>query len=213
MYKPDNENLQKANYFAKNKFNIPSIVGFKKFDENIEFIGFNYCKSMERSGNVNYGVHFFLDDYQFNRLWHNPDKYMPLLAKFRCVLSPDFSLYLDYPKAIQIYKHYQKHWLGRYMQDRGIKVIPTICWSDKESYRWCFDGEPRDSVVAVSSIGTQRNNKSKQLFLEGYAEMLKRLKPTKVLFWGNIPAELDRSIIVPMGYIMDEKFKSMRIGK
>ncbi len=213
MYKPDNENLKKVNYNAKNKYNIPAIIGYPDYEESIEFIGFNYCKTMERAGDTEYGVHFFLDDYQFNRIWNNPDKYIPLLAKFRCVLSPDFSLYLDYPKAIQIYKHYQKHWLGRYMQEHGIKVIPTICWSDKESYRWCFDGEPRDSVVAVSSIGTQRNKLSKQLFLDGYAEMIKQLKPTKVLFWGNIPAELDRSIIVPMGYIMDEKFKSMRIGK
>ena len=52
-----------------------------------------------------------------------------------------------------------------------------------------------------------------QLFLEGYAEMIKQLKPTQVLFWGNIPAELNSDIIVPMGYIMDEKFKSLREKK
>ena len=91
-----------------------------------------------------------------------------------------------------------------------IKVIPTIGWSDHDSYKWCFDGEPKHSIVAVSSIGTQRYESSKRLFLDGYAEMIKRLQPTKVLFWGNIPEELDKTNIIHMGYIMDEKFKLMR---
>ena len=155
-------------------------------------------------------MHFFLDDYQFNRLWNRPDKYIPLLSKFKYVLSPDFSMYTDYPKAMQMWKHYQKHWLGAYMELFGIKVIPTVGWSDKDSFKWCFDGEPRNSIVAVSSIGTQKDKESKQLFLEGYNKMLEVLKPTKILFWGNIPNEIDKSNVIHMGYIMDEKFKLMR---
>lgn len=209
MYKPDNENLKKKNYNERNHYNIPKIIGTTKM-ESVEFIGFNYCMSLARKGMTDYGVHFFLDDYQFNRLWNKPDKYVQLLKQFKIVLAPDFSLYLDYPKAIQIYKHYQKHWLARYYQDNGIKVIPTICWSDEESYNWCFDGEPRKSIVAVSSVGTQKSKQSKELFLKGYNKMLERLKPTKILFWGNIPEEIDTKNIQHMGYIMDEKFKQLR---
>lgn len=210
MYKPDNENLQKINFLENNKWNIPTIKGIEKFDEKVEFLGFNYCKTQAKKNQTDYGIHFFLDDYQFNRLWKSPDKYLQVLSKFKYVLSPDFSLYLDYPKAIQIYKHYQKHWLGAYWELHGLKVIPTICWSDKESYKWCFDGEPKNTIVAVSSIGTQKDLQSKELFLNGYNEMLKRLQPKQVLFWGNIPKELDKSIIKHMGYTMDEKFKLMR---
>lgn len=210
MYKPDNENLQKAIYKTNNKFGIPKIEGIDVYDENVEFIGFNYCKSCVRKGQVDFGVHFFLDDYQFNRLWHRPDKYIEILKQFRYVLSPDFSLYLDYPKAIQVYKHYQKHWIARYYQERGVNIIPTICWSDKESYNWCFSGEPKNSVVAVSSIGTQRYEWSKKLFIQGYNEMIKRLKPKKVLFWGNIPEGIDKANIIHQGYTMDEKFKLLR---
>lgn len=80
----------------------------------------------------NCGVHFFLDDYQFQRLWNTPDRYIESLQKFSCVLSPDFSLYTDYPTALQIYNHYRKHWIGAYLQLYGIEVIPTICWSDEK---------------------------------------------------------------------------------
>ena len=210
MYKPDNENLKKCNFFGNNKWNIPTLKGIDKFDEKVQFIGFNYAKTCEKQQKTDFGVHFFLDDYQFNRLWNRPDKYIPLLSKFKYVLSPDFSMYTDYPKAMQMWKHYQKHWLGAYMELFGIKVIPTVGWSDKDSFKWCFDGEPRNSIVAVSSIGTQKDKESKQLFLEGYNKMLEVLKPTKILFWGNIPNEIDKSNVIHIGYIMDEKFKLMR---
>lgn len=210
MYKPDNENLKKCNFFGNNKWNIPTIKGIDEFDEKVQFIGFNYAKTCQKQQKTDFGVHFFLDDYQFNRLWNRPDKYIPLLSKFKYVLSPDFSMYTDYPKAMQMWKHYQKHWLGAYMELFGIKVIPTVGWSDKDSFKWCFDGEPRNSIVAVSSIGTQKDKESKQLFLEGYNKMLEVLKPTKILFWGNRPNEIDKSNVIHMGYIMDEKFKLMR---
>ena len=210
MYKPDNENLKKWNFFGNNKWNIPTLKGIDKFDEKVQFIGFNYAKTCEKQQKTDFGVHFFLDDYQFNRLWNRPDNYIQLLLKFKYVLSPDFSMYTDYPKAMQMWKHYQKHWLGAYMELFGINVIPTIGWSDKDSFKWCFDGEPRNSIVAVSSIGTQKDKESKQLFLEGYNKMLEVLKPTKILFWGNIPNEIDKSNVIHMGYIMDEKFKLMR---
>ena len=126
------------------------------------------------------------------------------------MLSPDFSMYMDYPKAMQMWKHYQKHWLGAYMELFGIKVIPTIGWSDKESFKWCFDGEPKNSIVAVSSIGTQKYKESKKAFLEGYKKMLEILKPTKILFWGIVPKEIEKTNIIEMGYIMDEKFKLLR---
>ena len=210
MYKPDCENIQIANFYEDNFLNIPNIKGYKKVPKELNFISFNYCKSLLAKGlNESYSVDYFLDDYQFNRLWRNPKKYVEILKNYDYVLSPDFSLYSDYPVAMQIWKHYQKHWLARFWQENGIKVIPTICWSDESSYLWCFLGEPKHSVVAVSSVGTQKNKRSKELFIKGYNEMLRRLQPTEILFWGNIPDEC-KGNIRHMGYVMDEKFKLLR---
>ena len=118
-----------------------------------------------------------------------------MLQEFKYVMTPDFSMYTDYPKGIQIYNHYRKHWIGAYLQEYGVQVIPTICWSDESSYEWCFDGEPEHSVVAVSSVGTQLNRKSKELFVKGYNAMVERLHPETIIFYGNVPAECMGNIV------------------
>lgn len=74
-------------------------------------------------------------------------------------------------------------------------TIPTISWSDKESYAWCFDGEPEGGVVAVSSVGTQLNKDAGRLFLDGYREMIHRLQPSKIIMYGNIPDECTGDIV------------------
>lgn len=92
---------------------------------------------------------------------------------------------MDFPKAVQIYNHYRKHWLAAYWQENGINVIPTICWSDEESFDWCFDGEPRNSIVAVSNVGCMKNKQARENFMKGYNKMLEVLTPTKVLMFAQ----------------------------
>ena len=76
-----------------------------------------------------------------------------------------------------------------------MTVYPTISWSDEDSYSWCFDGEPVGSIVAVSSVGTQVSKESKRLFLRGYDEMMRRLEPSWVIFYGKVPEECDWNVI------------------
>ena len=64
-----------------------------------------------------------------------------------------------------------------------------------ESYEWCFDGEPVGGIVAISSVGTQKNKIAKELFLQGYKEMIKRLDPKWVIFYGEVPEECDWNVI------------------
>jgi hypothetical protein len=175
--------------------------------EPVEFIGFNFAKSTKDRRNK--GVHFFVDDYQFERIWRMPTQYTSLLSDFHTVLTPDFSLYTDYPKAIQIYNHYRKHWLGAYWQFLGLRVIPTIAWSDPDSYNWCFDGTPKGATVAVSSVGTQRNKVAKSLFIAGWREMVERLEPETVIFYGDIPKECNGNIIRVKSF--QDKFKEVKI--
>ena len=140
-------------------------------------------------------MHFFIDDYQFNRLWNNIDTYIPILSRFDWVMTPDFSTYTDFPKAIQIYNHYRKHWVGAYLQEAGVRVIPTISWSTPDSFEWCFDGEPDGGMVAVSSVGCMNSAEKRRLFLAGYAEMVRRLQPENIIFCGDVPEECMGNIV------------------
>ena len=193
MYKSQRnyENVQKMMFDGVGEYGIPMIEATQY--DGADFIGFNYVKSTKDPESK--AVHFFLDDYQFNRVWTDPDRYIEMLKRYKYVLTPDFSLYTDFPKALQIYNHYRKHWLGAYWQMFGINVIPTVCWSDQESFEWCFDGEPEQSVVAISSVGTQKSKESKKRFIDGYFEMTKRLKPTHIIFYGSVPEECKWNIV------------------
>lgn len=138
------------------------------------------------------GVHHFVDDYQFIREWTHIDQYIDMFSRFDYVMSPDFSTYADFPIALQIYNHYRKHWVGAYLQAHGVKVIPTISWSTPESFEWCFDGEPCESTVAISSVGCIR---CMDMFIAGYNEMTKRLRPTTILFYGDVPSKCKDNIV------------------
>lgn len=195
------ENLTKRHFEGVGEYAIPELAPTRY--EPCEFVGFNYHRSCQEKEKK--GIHFFLDDYQFMRLWNNIDRYLLDLRAFKCVLAPDFSLYADDPEALQIYNHYRKHWVAAYLQEAGIKVIPTISWAGEHSYRWCFDGEPKNSAVAVSSVGTRTNREAKEMFLAGYQEMIRQLSPETILFYGTVPEECEGNIVrIPA---FQEKFR------
>lgn len=186
------ENLNKAKFEGVGKYGIPEIEPETEYPKG-DLIGMNYAMT-DKDPEYKI-VHCFVDDYQFARYWNTPERYIPRLKQFAGVCAPDFSTYTDMPMAMQIYNHYRKHWLAAYWQLHGMTVYPTISWSTAESYDWCFDGEPVGGVVAVSSVGTQKNKEAKRLFLKGYEEMMKRLDPAWVIFYGKVPAECDWNVI------------------
>jgi len=187
------ENLNKAMFDGVGDYGIPQLRPVHECDVK-QWISFNYAKGCEEP--EDHGVHFFIDDYQFMRVWSNPDVYTKMMRKFKAVLTPDFSTYTDFPKAIQLYNHYRKHWVGAYWQMNGVYAIPTISWAGPDSYTWCFDGEPVGGIVAVSTVGTQINPYATRYFVQGYPEMMKRLKPEKVIVYGAyIPDGCEGDII------------------
>lgn len=178
-------------------WDIPIVEPTEQEIDPGECISFNYARSCPDGKDKT--VHFFLDDAQFLRVWNTPDRYISVLRRFRYVCAPDFSLYTDMPKALQLYNHYRKHWCAAYWQYLGLNVIPTISWSDKESFEWCFDGEPVGSVVAIGTTGTQQSKATRRAFLDGYEKMLDRLSPVQILVYGEIPTDLKGGNIVQIG--------------
>lgn len=178
-------NLQKANFKGVGEYDIPELEPIYEYEigDIKEWIGFNYVLSdKEPEGKA---VHFFIDDYQFNRIWNNPEKYVDKLRKYEAVLTPDFSPYADMPMATQIFNHYRKHWVGRFLQENGVKVIPTIRASkDDRSFKWYLDGEPKGGVVCISSMWTSKED-DREYFIKEYNQMYQKLKPSKIYIYGN----------------------------
>ena len=178
-------NLESAMYDGVGKYRIPEIKPVYELPIN-KWIGYNYVKKYGTQKDISTGVHFFIYDYHFECVWNAPDKYLTYLSRYGCVLSPDFSIFPDFPLAVNIFNHYRKHWLAAYWQSKGITVIPSICWSDESSFEWCFDGEPVGGIVAVSDVGCRKNEATQEGFKRGYNEMLKRLNPSKILLYTGV---------------------------
>ena len=165
---------------CEGKWQMPIIENDNFIPDDI--IGFNYAKSSDEKEK---GIHFYLDDYQFERLWNKPEEYVELLSEYSCVFSPDFSLYMDMPLAMKIWNIYRSRLVGQFYQLQGIKVIPTISWAEEETFEFCFDGIPEGSVVSISTIGVKRDKNAMEVWKKGVDEMIKRIKPSAILVYGG----------------------------
>jgi len=135
-----------------------------------------------------HACHFFLDDYRFERVWNRPSVYVQRLSQFPVVLTPDFSLYLDWPYSVNLWNVYRSRWLGRYWQEHGITVIPTVGWAGESSFSYCFQGIPIGSTVALSPPDV-RSSDVLYKFLAGYREMLRQIRPVAVWSYGILPIQ------------------------
>lgn len=171
---------------AEGFYQIPIIEACDYVPDDL--IGFNYVLSTDRR---DCGVHFFLDDYQFERIWNAPQLYLPKLSEFQCVLTPDFSLYLDMPRAMKIWNVYRSRLIGQMLQDIGVKVIPTLQWAEKATYRFVFDGLRSGGTVAVSTVGVMRDPEALELWQNGMKEAMKRVKPKTILLYGTDNVDFD----------------------
>lgn len=147
-----------------------------------EMIGFNYAKNSERKDLT---VHFFIDDYQFERVWNYPEKYVDILKDYDCILSPDFSLYLDMPMPMKIWNIYRSRQIGAYYQSKGIKVIPTLSWAEEETFSFCFQGIPQESIVAISTVGVKEDKNALDIWHKGMEEMINQVNPSMIINYGG----------------------------
>ena len=160
-------------------FKLPLVKKQEISLEDVSLIGYD---KINQSNDYKSIVHFFLDDYKFESIYNNPEKKIEALRQFKAVLTPDFSMFVEMPIALQLFATFKNRWTGAYLQQQGIKVIPTVRWGDLTSFNFCFDGIEKGSIIAVSTIGVK---KQKSHFMLGYNEMLSRIKPSKIICYGK----------------------------
>lgn len=161
-------------------------------------------------------VNFYIDDVKFTRLWNNTDKYLKHLKCFHSVTMPDFSISTGdrgMPFALNIYNKYRNHALAWYLHMNDIKVIPSVSIADKDSYDWCFDGLPNNSILSVCTNGRVRAKASRIEFCDGFKVMCDKLQPTRVIIVGRIPDELKSDVPITNYKTRNQRInESMKAG-
>ena len=208
-----NERERTGNAYNLDEYDELRAIGFYQMPtlERIDYVpddlvGFNYVLNSDRYES---GVHFYIDDYQFERIWNNPQQYVEKLRQYVCVATPDFSPYGDMPLATQIFNIYRKAWVGAFLQSQGITVIPTVRAStDPRSMEFYLDGIPKNSIVLISNMWTKDKEARKYFIEHEYKNMIDKLHPSKVLVYGKYMDELKDNDVE---YI--ETFSQGRWGK
>lgn len=179
------------------KFDMPVINSFDFNNLRCKYLlvtPFNYALTeIEPESKI---CHFYLDDYQFERVWKEPETYVEILKKFNAVIGADFSMYENLPLPQQMYNNWRNKVLMAYWQQQGVRVIPNVQWSNERSFDFSFDGYSPGGTVAVSSTGCQFKE-AKENFIKGYHKMCEVLNPDKVILIGKLHEELkaDKKII------------------
>lgn len=135
-------------------------------------------------------IHFYIDDYKFERVWNNLDKYIETFKKFYGIIGTDFSTYIDMPLAQQIWNLYRNRVISHYLQENGIDVIPNVQWGTEETFEYCFDGIPGGGTIAISTNGCIKNNLNRYYFQKGFEKMLEVLQPTTIVNYSYMPNDI-----------------------
>ena len=163
------------------------LVGYSKLNK-LDYVEYTYC-------------HFYQKDYTFDGrfgiwislIFNQQFKKGFNLGKFKyvyAIICPDYSMYYDMPRVMQIWSVYKSRATGYFLLKLGYIVIPNVRWTDKKSYEYSFAGIRKNSIVAVSTLGCLKSNKDKELFLPGFEELIKRVEPKCIILYGSFTPEV-----------------------
>ena len=134
-------------------------------------------------------VNWNIDDYKFDGIrgiWHEYKFVLKVLRHFAGAITPDFSTNQDFPEAIKIYATYRMRAYGYWLGREGLDVINNVRWGTEETFDYCFEGIPKDSIVAIGTVGGgPRKLIDRKRFELGLFKMVDVLKPHTILVYGS----------------------------
>ena len=135
-------------------------------------------------------VCFYEDDHEFdskNGIWFNTSCAYRILCHFAGIITPDFSTYQDFPVPLKYWNTYRMRAFGYwYGMICGHAVINNVRWGTPETYNYCFDGIPKNSIVAIGTVGGSPQKRiDRKRFEEGLFEMVNRLSPHTIIVYGS----------------------------
>ena len=134
-------------------------------------------------------VCWYIDDYKFDGprgIWHDSTHALKVLRHFAGAITPDFSTYQDFPEPLKIYNTYRMRAFGYWLGKNGIPVINNVRWGTPESWHYCFDGIPENSIVCIGTVGgSPRKLIDRKRFEEGLEELIRVRIPHTILVIGS----------------------------
>ncbi len=75
---------------------------------------------------------------------------------------------------------------GLWLTSNNISAINNVRWGAEETWEYCFDGLPENSVLFIGTIASGLKNLSNRpIFNAGIKELVKRLHPHTLIIYGS----------------------------
>ena len=146
----------------------------------------NTCVAFYQYDHVFDGVHglynsiIYKDEERLN-------KFRERFKRVKYIIAPDYSLFGDFPNALQIFNVYKSRvcmcWL---IVNTSAKILPNVRWTFPFSFEYCFDGVMKGSNIAIGVLGQIQNKENKKMFLDGLKVAIDRIEPKRILVYGFI---------------------------
>lgn len=134
-------------------------------------------------------VSFYENDYKFDGprgIWHNYKFALKVLRHFAGAITPDFSTYQDFPDPLKRYNTYRMRMLGFWLGVNGVAVINNVRWGTEETWCYCYDGLPDNSMLCIGTVGgSPRRIADRARFEEGLYELVRRKRPHTIIVYGS----------------------------
>lgn len=104
--------------------------------------------------------------------------------QFDSIIGIDLSCTEELPECAKRWNCFRNKLFTAYLQNRGVKVIPNVCWWNGADFDYCLDGFSKQSVIAINSTGLRNNKVSRQIWIEGYKKVVELLEPRFIIRYG-----------------------------
>jgi hypothetical protein len=122
---------------------------------------------------------FYTDDTRFECMWDETPKWVAKILNvgFRVAISPNYSMYMGEPRAVHLWATYRARWVGRYMQEAGIALIPDVNWADAASFEYCLLGIPENAPAISVQLQTLNTPDEIARAVSGVQMVARKLRP------------------------------------
>ena len=144
---------------------------------------------------------YYTYDMYFERWYGDPAKYTTraLNTGVKYAISPNFSTWANEPMFVSLESLYKARWIGRYLQEAGIKIIPDVEWpssDDPKHHKFLVDYVLPSMPIKLPMIAMQGNTatgnvdketmaRDKKRLASQYRLVVDTLKPEALVFYGR----------------------------
>lgn len=147
-----------------------------------------------RAGNGDYHIdafiHCYIDDQKFDGsrggIWKNWKRFFEIAHHFGGILGVDFSVYADFPEPVKRHQFHKMRAIEHGAAFRGIPVIPNARWGTRETWPYCYDALPDQSMLSIGAVGSGLHClENRPMFEAGLNELIRLKHPTALVVVGS----------------------------